>query len=115
MIVYDQISWRELIFAIYLAYLEANLNDSFLGDLGIDFVNPSVNTVLPILIFEKNQTQLLLLQKRTSSKLEMKSQKNIALRTIGMIDFQFKYLGFPSIQNISHLKMVLPIVFLLTF
>ena len=47
MIVYDQISWRELIFAIYLAYLEANLNDSFFGDLGIDFVNPSVNTVLP--------------------------------------------------------------------
>ena len=46
MIVYDQISWRELIFAIYLAYLEANLNDSFFGDLGIDFVNPSVNTVL---------------------------------------------------------------------
>ena len=46
MIVYDQISWRELIFVIYLAYLEANLNDSFLGDLGIDFVNPSVNTVL---------------------------------------------------------------------
>ena len=46
MIVYVQISWRELIFVIYLAYLEANLNDSFFGDLGIDFVNPSVNTVL---------------------------------------------------------------------
>ena len=46
MIVYDQISWRELIFVIYLAYLEANLNDSFFGDLGIDFVNPYVNTVL---------------------------------------------------------------------
>ena len=51
MIVYVQISWRELIFVIYLAYLEANLNDSFFGDLGIDFVNPSVNTVLVMFVY----------------------------------------------------------------
>ena len=64
MIVYDQISWRELIFAIYLAYLEANLNDSFFGDLGIDFVNPSVNTVLVQNLFNKVQlARILGLQK----------------------------------------------------
>ena len=56
MIVYVQISWRELIFVIYLAYLEANLNDSFFGDLGIDFVNPSVNTVLEQKVINNQKT-----------------------------------------------------------